>query len=59
MASSASVLFYNMAGRPCLKMIIPDNTKQGFMGKLRGLQEIRVWITIKCQQLSEIYRHLI
>ena len=29
------------------------------MGKLRGLIEIGVRFVIKCQQLSEIYEHLI
>lgn len=29
------------------------------MGKLRGLKEIGVGFVIKCQQLSEIYEHLI
>lgn len=38
-------------------MLILDNGKQGFMGKLIGFKEIQVWIVIKCQ-LSEICGNL-
>ena len=46
--------FINMVGRPSLKIIIPDNRKEGFMGKLRGFKEIGGWIVVKYQQLWDL-----
>ena len=57
--ASVSLIFYQHGWQVNLKMIISDNKKQAFMGKLRGLKEIGVWFVIKCQQLSEICKNLI
>lgn len=55
--ASASVLFYQHGQQAKLKMIIPDNRKQGFLGKLREFKEIIVQKVIKCQQQSDLQEY--
>lgn len=52
--ATATCYFINVVGRLSLKMIIPDNRKQDFMGKLRGFKEIRGWVVTKCQHLWDL-----